>query len=299
MASNKGAGRPPLSDYEKMRRKAHKSYIKVKKAHEAVISEVSFDFVEFASSKDGRPSLSVGEIYDRAKKDFNESLNALNRHEKSYDLPVSSIEDVKILNDPAVANGRIEIGRPAKNELDKMDHQLRYLDRQIARIELEPDVAEEELGRTGGRGRPKTTRSERLAYYELENQSVRSKIKTLESKLEGVPKAERELKKARDLVRLTKADIKKASDDLKSELASKLEKYEESVTSLAYKLKVEKTRVALREEMKTLEGKISTQNDSHAVDVLNNEYKALERKLNRYDYQSQAGAYDEHLMSKV
>lgn len=295
MRKQKKAGRPPLGEHIKKKRKALRCYIKTAELHVEIMREAGMDFIDYSAVKTGRPSLSSGEKYDRAKHAFNQAMQELHKYEKSQGFKLSDISDVKNSEDPVVDKnkGKITTGRPKRDELAELDYKIRYLNRQIARVESESDV---ELD--AGRGRPRAQRSERLANFKTEKERVIKELQEKERGLEGVSRASRNLKRARDAVRLKKIEIKNALDVEKIKLNLELEQLEKTVVKQNHELKIESKRAELREGIQEVENRISEETDSSLVAMYLSDKKTLELKLNRYDYQASFDAYDEYLKAK-
>lgn len=221
---------PKIGEHEKKRRKAHKAYKAVKEQYELLVNEIESDFVDSSETKLGRLPVPIGEKYDRAKREFNDAINALNHYEGLVGVKLSTVSDIKKLGSSVADPDVKPTGRPKNDELAKLDADIRHYQRQIKRVESEPVTTEEEAGGHGKNGRPKLSTEARLHSYRTKIQKAEDEIALIEMKLKAVPKAERNLKKARDRLRFAKIDYKKAVDpEEQKQLASDIALHESTV----------------------------------------------------------------------
>lgn len=301
MDNSNQIGRPKIGEHEKRRRKAHRDYWEVKNRYDLLVREIELDFLDSNIPRLGRSELSIGELYDRAKQEFNDSLRELNNYEKLVDAKISSVGDIKRVTDPAIDNGNAATGRPKNNELAELDHEIRYLTRQIDRVLQEPETLPEEAGRQGNIGRPKTTREERLHSYRTRRQEVENKIAQIEIRMESgsIIKAERDLKKARDRLRFAKMDFKKASGNEKNLLANDIELHEESVKNRTISLKAAKKRAELVSKIEGIRSELQVETSSYKAERLLSDLKAVEDKYHKFaEHQKNMEVLDEYIENK-
>lgn len=237
----KGPGRPKLDEYTKLKRRVFRALIRLDEARSLQkLAEGNLGFLKIQSR--GKDPVS------KANDALEKALNELRSYEHSEGCKAVSIDIIRSEGDISIVKDdlKIPVGRKKNSELDKLDADLRENKRIILRIENEEQ--KKQKGRKPGvLGRPVDSKEQRIQKMRVRQAEIIQKIETLESWLDDVELAEREVKKARDKIRLIKLDFKR-SPPSGSQNVTELTEYIAAEAELKSKIKSLKT-VQKRKEL--------------------------------------------------
>ena len=249
-------GRPKVNDHTKLIRRVYRSFIKMK--------ELIFliNLGEQLLKTTGGTSGTYVKSYTLTKRMYQKVNRDLRDFESNNGLEHVELEDIMKAGDPIVDDElQVKVGRKRKTKLDALDYQVRYIDKQIARVVNEEDKAN--VSRGDGRGRPKVSKTVRINKYKIRQEALLAQIDVLEMELDMVSVAIRGVKKARDAIRITKQNIKVEVDvDERLELINQLDLDQALLVREQTLVKTIKKRVLLQEQLEIIISNLNGINDN-------------------------------------
>jgi hypothetical protein len=292
----RGAGRPKVDEHIKLQRRVFRAYIKLERTK--VLANLRNQHSISSSI------CTLGIQYSEGSLRY--QMDELRNYELLHNLPQVEIEEVLEAGDPIVNDDfETKVGRKKNCELDQLDAKLRENDRIIKRIENEkPRKA---VVREDGRGRPVSTKEERIRKLKIKKELNVAEIERLEKLLDPEAKVDRMLKKSRDTASKLKRELNKfdGDDDAKRELVILSELAAFNFSEIAYlKIRI-KFQVKLENTIKFIDHEIDVVNASELADmstkiklnVLSNERSENYQRLRQHMWETKARIpelYDEY-----
>lgn len=155
----------------------------------------------------GRPKLSLEQRLIRARKDFQESIEALRAEEAKSGAKRTKLDEV---DDPTLNK---EFGRPKRSRIDQLEAEKRRFQRMVDAIDNgkaeEEEKAKFDQRETENKGRPRMSLAEKRARYMDRIADFEAQIAHLESGLTPLDKAKREVQKVRYSINSIRAAMRK------------------------------------------------------------------------------------------
>ena len=250
------AGRPKMDDHTKLIRRVYRSFIKMKEL--VFLINLEEQLLETTGSTSG----AYVKSYALTKRMYQKVNRDLRDFESNNGLEHVAFEDIMKAGDPIVDDElQVKVGRKRKTKLDALDSQVRYIDKQIARVVNEEDKVH--VSRGDGRGRPKVSKTVRISKYNTRKEELLAQIGVLETELDMVSVAIRGVKKARDAIRITKQNIKVAVDvDERLELIKQLDFDQALLVREQTFVKTIKKRALLQQQLEIIISNLNGINDN-------------------------------------
>ena len=249
-------GRPKMDDHTKLIRRVYRSFIKMKEL--IFLINLGEQLLETTGGTSG----TYVKSYTLTKRMYQKVNRDLRDFESNNGLEHVELEDIMKAGDPIVDDElQVKVGRKRKTKLDALDYQVRYIDKQIARVVNEEDKAN--VSRGDGRGRPKVSKTVRISKYKIRQEALLAQIDVLEMELDMVSVAIRGVKKARDAIRITKQNIKVEVDvDERLELINQLDLDQALLVREQTLVKTIKKRALLQEQLEIIISNLNGINDN-------------------------------------